>query len=207
MSVEDQQAVIAFLSSPAAYGGGVGEVRRIDTHSAVVFLAGDRAFKLKRAVRYDYLDFSSRERRRTSCEAEVALNRRTAPSIYRGTVAVTRASDGRLTLGGTGEAVDWLVEMARFDEDTLFDRLAVRDALSIDLMPPLAQAIARFHRDAEPVRTHGGRAGMAWVIDGNEAGFAEQGTGAPRSGRLCTAHRPQPRGARDAGRPARRTAA
>ncbi|MDE3154601.1 MAG: AAA family ATPase [Acidobacteriota bacterium] len=175
MVVEDQQDVIAFLSTPAAYGTAGADVRRIDTHSAVVFLCGERAFKLKRAVRYDYLDFSSLERRRAACAAEVALNRRTAPAIYRGIVAVTREADGRLALGGAGAAVDWLVEMARFDEDTLFDRLAARGTLPLDLMPALADAIARFHQDAEPVRSQGGRAGMAWVIDGNESGFAEQG--------------------------------
>ena len=89
MITEDQTPVIDFLSRAATYG--VERVERIDTHASAVFLAGDRAYKLKRAVQFDYLDFSTSERRRVLCEAEVRLNRRTAPSLYRGVIAVTRA--------------------------------------------------------------------------------------------------------------------
>src|SRR5688572_6671942 len=105
MEIEDQREVVEFLSSPAAHGGH--QVRRIDTHSAVVFIAGSHAWKLKRAVRYDYLDFSTVERRRVSCDAEVRLNQRTAPAIYRGVLAVVRLPDGRLAVGGEGTTVDW----------------------------------------------------------------------------------------------------
>ena len=88
MTTEDQAAVIDFLAAPATHGGAT--VERIDTHASIVFLAGARAYKLKRAVRFDYLDFSTPERRRSLCEAEVRLNQRTAPALYRGVVAVTR---------------------------------------------------------------------------------------------------------------------
>ena len=133
------------------------------------------AYKLKRAVRFDYLDFSTSERRHALCEAEVRLNRRTAPTLYRGVVAVTRQDDGSYALGGTGSPVDWLVEMNRFPQEALFDRLASVGALGIELMSPLAAAIADFHKAAEPRSDHGGKAGMSWVIEGNAAGFAEFG--------------------------------
>lgn len=175
MITEDQSEVVTFLASPLTHGGAA--VERIDTHASVVFLAGTRALKLKRAVRYDYLDFSTVERRRATCEEEVRINRRTAPVLYRGVVAVTRQSDGSLALGGSGIPVDWLVEMVRFDQDGLFDRLAARGALDLALMHPLAIAIARFHASAERRHDHGGAAGMAWVVDGNASGFAEQGAG------------------------------
>ena len=175
MITEDQSEIVAFLSSPSTHAGAA--VERIETHASVVFLAGERAWKLKRAVRYDYLDFSTAERRKAMCDAEVRINRRTAPALYRGVVAVTRERDGSLALGGPGVPVDWLVEMARFDQDGLFDRLAARGALDIALMPPLASAIARFHLSVERRLDHGGRSGIAWVIDGNETGFAEQGAG------------------------------
>ena len=164
-----------FLSSPAAHGGA--PVERLDTHSSVVFLAGARALKLKRAVRYDYLDFSTVERRRRSCEAEVRINRRAAPSIYRGTLPVTREPDGTLALGGTGAPVDWVVEMLRFPQEQLLDRLAARGALPLELMRPLADAIARFHAGAERSRERGGRAAMAAVLDGNAHGFVTAGAG------------------------------
>ena len=103
------------------------------------------------------------------------MNRRTAPTLYRRVLPVTRERDGSLALDGRGAPVDWLVEMARFDQDTLFDRLAERGQLGVTLMDGLADAIARLHRDAEPRVDHGGRAGMAWVVDGNALGFAEHG--------------------------------
>jgi aminoglycoside phosphotransferase family enzyme/predicted kinase len=175
MITEDQRAVIELLGTPDTHAGKA--VERIDTHSAVVFLAGSRAWKLKRAVRYDYLDFSTAARRKSMCEAEVRLNRRTAPTLYRGVVAVTREPDGSLALGGTGTPVDWVVEMERFDQEALFDRLAARARLGLGLMPLLAASIARFHQAAEHRDDHGGKVGMNWVVDGNAIGFAEYGTG------------------------------
>lgn len=84
----DQSEVTDFLALPSTHGGFDVEV--IETHTAVIFLAGTRAYKVKRAVRFDYVDFSTLERRRAFCEAEVRLNRRTAPAIYRGVIPVTR---------------------------------------------------------------------------------------------------------------------
>ena len=173
MITEDQTPVISVLASRATHGGA--HVERIDTHTAIVFLAGRRAYKLKRAVRYDYLDFSTCERRRTMCEAEVRLNRRTAPAMYIGAVPVTREDDGALALGGDGAPVDWIVEMHRFEQEALFDRLAAAGRLHLTLMVPLAQAIAAFHAAAEPRVDRGGLAGMTWVIEGNAAGLAEFG--------------------------------
>ena len=173
MLTEDQTDVIEFLAAPSAHG--TATVERIDTHSAIVFLAGERAYKLKRAVRFDYLDFSTVERRRAMCDAEVRLNRRTAPDIYRGVVPITREPGGALALGGSGPPIDWVVEMNRFPQEALFDRLAAAGRLDLELMPPLAAAIAEFHRIAEPRTDHGGKPGMAWVIEGNAAGFAEYG--------------------------------
>jgi aminoglycoside phosphotransferase family enzyme/predicted kinase len=175
VTTEDQTRVIDFLSRPATHGGAA--VERIDTHASIVFLAGAVAYKLKRAVRFDYLDFSSVERRRVSCEAEVRLNQRAAPSIYRGVVPVTREIDGSYALGGCGAAQDWIVVMNRFPQEALLDRVAAANSLAVDLMPPLADAIARFHSGAERRSDHGGRVGMAWVIEGNADGLREFGAG------------------------------
>ena len=176
MSAEDQAEVIEFLSRPSTHGGA--PVETIDSHASVVFLVRDRAWKLKRAVRYDYLDFSTVERRKALSEAEVRLNRRTAPALYHGVVPVTRAPDGSLALGGSGEPVDWVIEMQRFDQAALLDRLAAREQLDVAAMPRLGRAIARFHLGAEHRSDHGGKAGIRWVVDGNAAGFAEYGPAA-----------------------------
>ncbi len=112
--VADQSEVAAFLATPATHGAGIHRVERFDTHGAMVFLAGQRAYKLKRAVRYSYMDFSTLALRRAACEREVELNRRTAPDLYLGVAPIKRAGDGRLSLGGVGKVVDWLVVMKRF---------------------------------------------------------------------------------------------
>src|SRR5688500_9999695 len=161
-----QAAVIDFLASPATHGGAPvaavahagAIVERIDTHGSIVFLAGDRAWKLKRAVQYDYMDFSTAIRRRACCEAEVRINRRAAPALYRGVVPVTREPDGRLKLRGSGTPIEWVIEMNRFDQEQLLDRLAQRSALGGDLMPSLARAIVRIHADAPRRPDRGGTA-------------------------------------------------
>ncbi len=163
--VDDQEETIDFLARPESYGR-VTAVERIDTHASVVFLAGERVYKLKRAVRFSYLDYSRAELRRQACEREVVLNRRTAPGLYLGVVPVTRGPNG-LELGGDGEVVDWLVEMARFEEAGLFDRMAGQGLLGERLMRDLADRIAEFHAEAEIDRAAGGTAAMAKVIAGN----------------------------------------
>ena len=117
---ERQEEVLAFLADPATYGchkARDGAVRRIDTHAASVFLAGNRALKVKRAVRFPFLDYSTLAKRKEACESELAVNARYAPEIYRGVVAITREADGRLAIAGKGTPVEWAVEMRRFDVD------------------------------------------------------------------------------------------
>jgi uncharacterized protein len=147
--IQDQSDVLAFLERRLA------PARRIDTHGAVVFLTNERAYKLKRAVRFPYMDFSTRERRAAMCAAEIAVNRRLAPGIYLGVASIRRDAKGGLTLGDVGEApddaVDWLVVMRRFDEDGLLDRMAARDALTPELMASLGARIAAFHDGLDPV--------------------------------------------------------
>src|SRR5580704_14096148 len=97
-ALDTQEPVLALLADPATHDGRA--VKRIDTHAASIFLAGERAFKVKRAVRFPFLDFSTLEKRKAACEAEIAVNRAFAPQIYRQVVAITRAADGALALGG-----------------------------------------------------------------------------------------------------------
>lgn len=177
-AAETQAEAVAFLSEPGTYGANVAEVRRIETHISVVFLAGAHAFKLKKAVRYPYLDFSTLEKRRAACEAEIAVNRRAAPMIYRGVVPLARGSGGKLSLGGDGEPVEWLVEMTRFDEDGLFDRLARKGALDRHRIEELAETVAGFHQSAEPKRDVDSAANLAETIAGNAASMAGPAAGA-----------------------------
>lgn len=181
---ESQRALIAWFSSPEAHGRDAGAtVERVETHASVVFLAGSRAWKLKRAVRYDYLDYTTPARRRHYLLEELRLNRRTAPSIYRAVRAVRQTASGGFSLGdGAGRAVDYLLEMQRFDPTTQFDRLAERGLLDVAPMPPLADAMARLHEAAEPRRDHGGAGAMRRVIEGNRDGLKTYGAGALDAG-------------------------
>jgi len=144
-TADDQSDVIAFLLKPESYSHPPETVERIDTHGAIIFLADDRAYKLKRAVRLAYLDFSTLEKRRTVCERELALNGMTAPEIYLGILPIYRRDTGELAFQGDGEIVDWVIEMRRFESDQLFDTLAERGQLDPPLVEKLAEVIEEFH--------------------------------------------------------------
>ena len=155
---DDQQEVFAFLSRGAG-------VERIDTHVSAIFLIGDRAYKVKRAVALSYLDYSTLALRHRFCRAELELGRRMAPKLYLGLRAVTRERSGSLALDGAGEPVEWAVEMRRFDQETLFDRLAEKGALAPLLMRRLADEIAAFHAEASAFKGEGGSSTIRFVID------------------------------------------
>jgi len=165
MSEAEQAEVVAFLTRDAE--------QVIRTHASMVFLRGEQAIKLKRAVRYTYLDYSSRARRRVACEAELAINRRIAPALYEAVLPVCRGADGTLALGGDGEPVDWVVVMQRFADSALFDRMAERGILTPTLMRALAEAIVAFHVDAAPMPDHGGAAANRRLIDDNMVSLAK----------------------------------
>jgi len=139
----------------------VDRVEVIETHASLVFIAGDRVVKLKRAVAYPYLDFSTADLRRRACEAELVLNRRTAPALYEEVRGLFRGADGAVGFSPNGEALDWVVVMRRFEQDLLFDALAKTGGLDRHIMDRLADHIAQFHASAERHFDHGGAAELA----------------------------------------------
>ena len=144
----DTALLIEALSSPAAFPHPAGPVEVRQTHAAVVFLTGAFAYKLKKAVRLPFLDYSSLESRRHFCEEEVRLNLRLAPEVYLGVVPVTRAGRG-LRFGGDGPPLDWAVRMRRLPDDaTLKERLR-RGEVGAGEVETLARRLAAFHRAAE----------------------------------------------------------
>jgi hypothetical protein len=163
---DPQAEIVAFLGSGSAFAGHQMPVR-IDTHAASIFLSGERAWKLKRAVRFDYLDFSTSERRHTALDAELLLNRRTAPGLYHAVHSVTRGPNGQLAIGGEGAAVDWLLEMQRFPDGALLDTMAGKGKLAPAMLLRLADRISEFHAAAGVVVTTAAAARMQSVIDGN----------------------------------------
>jgi aminoglycoside phosphotransferase family enzyme/predicted kinase len=173
-SATTQDAVFALLGDPATYGlTAATKIGCHQTHAAIVFLAGDRALKIKRAVRYPFLDFSSLDKRKAACEAELSINRKFAPRLYRRLVPITRGANGELALDGTGEPVEWAVEMARFDEDGTLDRVAERGKLDEKLLAKLAVAVVAMHERAEPVEPGPWIAALEQFIDNNTSIFRQ----------------------------------
>ena len=167
-----QDAVISFLSAPGSYAPAPSAVERIGTHGALVFLAGGFAYKIKRAVRLPYLDFSTLERRRQALTRELELNSRAAPELYLGLSAIVRRPDGTLAWRSeseagesgagagalaAGEVLDYVLVMRRFAQEQLLDRMAVEGRLGEELMEPLAARVvedharAPAHRECDPV--------------------------------------------------------
>jgi aminoglycoside phosphotransferase family enzyme len=143
-------AKVGFLSRPDAYRPIPGEVDRRETHMSWVFLAGDRVYKLKKPVRFPYLDFSTLARREAACRAELRLNRRLAPDIYLDVLPLVDTGAG-LSIGGAGRTVDWLVFMKRLDEQDMLEHRMGARRVGIPQLDGLAAALARFYRSAAPV--------------------------------------------------------
>ncbi|HEV7480113.1 MAG TPA: AAA family ATPase [Roseiarcus sp.] len=148
-------------------------VRRVDTANAVVFLAGADVYKLKRAVKFPFMDLSTLDKRRDACEAEIAVNRPLAPTIYLAALPIVRHGEA-FAIGGDGEVVEWAVHMRRFDENATLDHVADREGVSDAIVDKLALVIRRMHARA-PIRD-GARAAhsLETYIEQNRAAFAER---------------------------------
>jgi aminoglycoside phosphotransferase family enzyme/predicted kinase len=143
--------VLEFLGMPKAYPSPPATVECIETHASVVFLAGSFAYKVKRAVKYPFLDFSTLAKRQAACLNELRVNARTAPQLYLEVVPITLDKGGAFRLGGEGEAVEWVLRMRRFDQAMLYDRMASEGRLDLASMPRLAAVIQAFHASADRV--------------------------------------------------------
>ncbi len=112
-----------------------------------VFLAGDKVYKLKKPVRFPYLDYSTLARREAACRAELALNRRLAPEVYEAVMPLTRTPQG-LAIGGPGEAVDWLVMMRRLNEHATLEHAIVGHELEAWQLDQVVATLVTFYRRA-----------------------------------------------------------
>ena len=156
MSGNQEAEIVAWLTARSE--------RAIETACARVFLAGDTAWKLKRNLDLGYVDFSTREQRKWALDRELAFNRTAAPDIYRAVRAITREADGTLAWDGAGEALDYALEMRRFDEGAVL--AADPGAMDGDLAEALGRTIAGFHL-AAPLRPQGGLSAMRWTVASN----------------------------------------
>jgi aminoglycoside phosphotransferase family enzyme len=141
---------VAFLSRTDAYSFDAKDVIARETHMSWVFLAGEHVVKLKKPVRFPYLDFSTLDRREAACRAELALNRRLAPDVYEAVTPLVQTGN-RLAIGGPGEIVDWLVVMRRLAESQTLEQALLAGNLVTQQLDRLVATLVAFYR--APIRS------------------------------------------------------
>ena len=142
--------VVRLLSQPAAYSPQPREVQLVETHISWIFLTDEWAYKLKKPVQFDFLDFSSPHARRLACEDEVRLNRRLAPQVYRCVVPITSDERAGLALDGLGPEVDYVVKMRRLPSATALDQILCRHQLQPQQSETLIKYLIDFYRRLSP---------------------------------------------------------
>ena len=180
----EQEEVVAFLGDPASYSG-VRRVERFETHGNLVFLAGSEAWKIKRAVRFPYMDFSTLEKRHAACIREVEINRRFASALYVGCVPIARSPDGKLAFGSGKDIVEWAVHMRRFDQSALLSHIARQTGVSNDLARALADVVHEAHERAERVSQSSGSEPLRELVTSISAGLSKSGIACPELGGLA----------------------
>jgi uncharacterized protein len=141
---------VAFLSRTASYATTVRHVTRVETHMSWVFIAGEEVYKLKKPVRFPYLDFSTLVRREAACRAELTLNRRLAPGVYKAVMPILLSPQG-LAIGGPGDVVDWLVVMRRLDRRHTLEHALETGRLATWQLDRLVSTLAAFYRHASAI--------------------------------------------------------
>jgi aminoglycoside phosphotransferase family enzyme len=174
----DQTAAIAFLRTHATSGPSIAD-DVIQTHAALVFLHKTEALKIKRAVKYDYLDFSTLAQRQEMLQREVDLNSDAAPGLYHDVVPLTRAEGGTVALDESGPIVEWVLRMTRFPAEAELSSLASRGLFDARVSNSLGHSIANYHRNAE-LRSEDSRVLILEIIEelGREMGSMHSQLGA-----------------------------
>ena len=166
------------MTIPAGQVEAAGLLRRlagrdaIETHISAVFVGADTVWKLRKAVRLAFLDFTALEQRHRMALRELALNTPHAPGLYRDVVAVVRLADGSVALDEDGEVLDWVLRMARVPAADFLDRMAEEGQLTPDLLDRTADIVAAMHASLPPVRRPQATAMQAIAVGNAEAARA-----------------------------------
>jgi len=171
----DDTTLTTALTQPAAYPHPTGDIAVIETHISRIFLAGDFAYKVRKPVKFDFVDFSTPQARREDCETEVRLNRRFAPALYLGVVPVAPDRSGALRMEGDGAPVEYAVKMRRFPQDALLSEMIGAQRLTPAHIDALARRIADCHAQlphASPADGYGTPARIHATLDECLGGIA-----------------------------------
>jgi aminoglycoside phosphotransferase family enzyme len=145
------ESKVAFLRQPSSFPEPAYRVEAIETHMSWVFLTDRHAYKLKKPVCHDFLDFRTLEARRHYCEEELRLNRRLAAEVYLGVVALSIDARGKLQLGKHGTVIDWLVKMRRLPTRHMLDYALRNRTASADDIGRVAARMTAFYRECAPI--------------------------------------------------------
>ncbi len=161
---------IQAMLAPTFYPHSVeAPIQVIQTHASYLILTGEYVYKLKKPIDLGFLDYSTLAKRRHYCQLEVQLNRRTAPDLYLGVVAITQSGSG-FSLQGQGEIVDYAVQMCQFPQTQLFSSMVKQGKLQLNHMHELGQTVASFHSRAitnERIQSFGAPDQIKQAIDDN----------------------------------------
>lgn len=140
--------LIQALLDPKTYPNSPPRVDLVQTQMSFVFLGGDLVYKVKKPVNLGYLDYTTLEKRHLFCQKEVELNRRLCPDAYLGVVAITR-QEGKVSLDGDGELVEYAVKMRRLPQEAMLNALLTRNEVTPEMLAAVAEKLAEFHKKAE----------------------------------------------------------
>ncbi|MEP4769138.1 MAG: AAA family ATPase [Roseibium sp.] len=168
-----QNAALEYLASLPSDDPSRPDVKRIDTHANIVFLVGSKAYKVKRAVKYPFLDYSTLALRKEACQAEITYNKSNAPKIYLQALPIARDTDGTLALAGTGEILEWAVEMNRFKLSDELEVKAGKAAIEDALSEQLADMMVAAHAEAPLREGSGFYQELATYVEQNNEAFHE----------------------------------
>jgi aminoglycoside phosphotransferase family enzyme/predicted kinase len=142
-----QEVLVQSLLKPNAYPHSVSEIELIETHISWIFLTGNFAYKIKKPVQFDFLDFSTLEKRHFYCEEELRLNRRFAPNLYLQVIPITGTVE-HPQINGSGETIEYAVKMRQFPANQLLNEMANCGDLNAEIVDQFADLTAKFHRHA-----------------------------------------------------------
>jgi aminoglycoside phosphotransferase family enzyme len=143
----DQKQVVEALMKPDAYNEDAGSIELVQTHISYVFLTANFVYKVKKAVNFGFLDFTTLEKRRFFCEKELELNRRLCKDMYLEVVPINKGD--AIKIKGEGETVEYAVKMKRIPQEKMMSKLLEKNQVDDKLVDRIAKIIAEFHSKAE----------------------------------------------------------
>ena len=159
MKAYRQETLFRAMAAPSFYPHPVEHIQTRETHISMVFLTGDWVYKVKKAVDFGFLDFSTADKRRRFCDRECELNRRLTSDVYHGVIPITRTKD-RFHLDGRGPVVEYAVRMRQLPETRSLQHRLQTTEISADFLLQLVSRLTTFYTRQGACKPSSGRGGV-----------------------------------------------